>query len=80
MLTQLQALTALAVVGSLLAGVCCAEIERRAGASLLEAFCKAALSALLVALPLPVLGTVLAGVALVWRLGSAAAGFRAQSR
>ena len=81
MLTALDALTTVVVVGSLAAGVLCGGLERHiAGATLPSAFGTASFVALLIALPLPILGTLLSALAGLWWLSTAIIGLRTQAR
>ena len=74
MLTQLEAFTTVVVLGSLAAGLLCGALEhRKAESSFASAFAKASFAAIAVALPLPFVGTLLAGLALLWRIGVAVA-------
>lgn len=80
MLSELSAVTLVAVGFSLLAGALCAGLELRSeGRSFAYAFGSAATASLLVALPLPVMGTVLGMLGLVWWMGTALTGSRAQA-
>lgn len=80
MLSELSAVTLVAVGFSLLAGALCAGLEMRMERrSFAYAFGSAATASLVVALPLPVMGTVLAMLGLVWWMGTALTGSRAQA-
>jgi hypothetical protein len=69
MLTHLDAVTAWVVTGSLAAGIVTLLAEREVGgASWLASSVRAGLAAVLVAAPLPLLGTVVAAAATLWAL------------
>jgi hypothetical protein len=69
------------VVCSMIAGVVTGVFELRAnGVSFSVAFAIGAYTALLVALPLPVLGSALIALALLWRLGTSLTTVRTQAR
>jgi hypothetical protein len=71
MATHMEAVTAWVLTGSVAAGILTVLAEREiGGASRLASALRAAAAGLLVAAPLPLLGTLLAAVAMLWALGS----------